>query len=347
MDKDFLNQLLSELHADKNSSKNARVLIVDSMNTFLRSFSIIQHLNPNGHHVGGLTGYLKSIGLAIRSYQPTRVFLIFDGQGNSTNKKYLYADYKANRQNLKVNNWKVFSDKEEESESMANQMGRLIEYLSQLPVSIIMIPKIEADDVIGYLVEKFESNPETDNVTIMSADQDFLQLISDKTEIYSPTKKKTYHKSEILSEYLVHANNYINMKLLLGDSGDNVPGVDGLGPKKLLKLYPELQNEKFLTIDDLLYKARVNESNNQLYTKILHFESQLRLNERLMSLKNVNISDEDKYIIDESLAMPPPDLNIGSFLEMTELDQLNERINWQNWLIELFSPLSWNSKNPV
>jgi DNA polymerase-1 len=347
MNKDLLNKLFLELKSDKNSSKNARVLIVDSMNTFLRSFSIIQHLNPNGHHVGGLTGYLKSVGFAVRSYQPTRVFLVFDGQGNSTNKKYLYADYKANRQNLKVNNWKVFSDKEEESESMANQMGRLIEYLSQLPVSIIMIPKIEADDVIGYLVEKFESDPETYNITIMSADQDFLQLVSDKTEIYSPTKKKTYHKSEILNEYLVHANNYINMKLLLGDSGDNVPGVDGLGPKKLLKLYPELQNEQFLTIDDLLNKARTNESNNQLYTKILHFESQLRLNERLMSLKNVNISDEDKYIIDDSLAMPPPNLNIGAFLEMTELDYLNERINWQNWLIELFSPLNWNPKNPV
>jgi DNA polymerase-1 len=347
MNKDLLNKLFLELKSDKNSSKNARVLIVDSMNTFLRSFSIIQHLNPDGHHVGGLTGYLKSVGFAVRSYQPTRVFLVFDGQGNSTNKKYLYADYKANRQNLKVNNWKVFSDKEEESESMANQMGRLIEYLSQLPVSIIMIPKIEADDVIGYLVEKFESDPETDNITIMSADQDFLQLVSDKTEIYSPTKKKTYHKSEILNEYLVHANNYINMKLLLGDSGDNVPGVDGLGPKKLLKLYPELQSEQFLTVDDLLNKARVNESSNQLYTKILHFESQLRLNERLMSLKNVNISDEDKYIIDDSLEMPPPNLNVGAFLEMTELDHLNERINWQNWLIELFSPLNWNSKNPI
>ena len=183
MNKDFLNKLLSELNSDKNNSKNARVLIVDSMNTFLRSFSIIQHLNPNGHHVGGLVGYLKSVGYAIRLYQPTRVVLVFDGQGNSTNKQYLYPEYKANRSNTKVNNWKIFSDKSEESESMANQMGRLIEYLTQLPVSMIAIPKIEADDVIGYLVDKFESNPETDKITIMSADQDFLQLVSNKTEI--------------------------------------------------------------------------------------------------------------------------------------------------------------------
>lgn len=341
MNKDLLNKLFSELSSTKNNSKNARVLIVDSMNTFLRSFSIIQHLNPNGHHVGGLVGYLKSVGYAIRLYQPTRVILVFDGQGNSTNKQYLYADYKANRQTTKVNNWKVFNDKDEESESMANQMGRLIEYLSQLPVSMIAIPKIEADDVIGYLTTKFEANPETDKITIMSADQDFLQLVSDKTEIYSPTKKKTYHKDNVLEEYLVHANNFINMKILLGDSGDNVPGVDGLGPKKLLKLFPELQNEHFLTLDDLLVKAKENENDHQLYSKVLNFERQLRINEQLMSLKKLNISDEDKNIIDEIISTPPPALSIGTFLEMTEIDQLNERINWQNWLIENFSSLYW------
>ena len=142
MNKDFLNKLLSELNADKNNSKNARVLVVDAMNTFLRSFAIIQHLNPNGHHVGGLVGFLKSVGYAIKLYQPSRVVLVFDGQGNSTNKKYLYADYKANRTNIKLTNWKVFGDKKEESESMVNQMGRLIEYCTQLPVSMISIPKI-------------------------------------------------------------------------------------------------------------------------------------------------------------------------------------------------------------
>ena len=86
--------------------------------------------------------------------------------------------------------------------------------------------------------------------------------------------------------------------MLLGDSGDNVPGVNGLGEKKLFKLYPELQQEHFLTIEDLLKKAKDNQDEHQLYVKILHFESQLRLNERLMSLKKVNISNEDKNIID-------------------------------------------------
>ena len=341
MDKDFLNKLLSELNADKNNSKNARVLIVDSMNTFLRSFAIIQHINPNGHHVGGLVGFLKSVGYAIKLYQPTRVVLVFDGQGNSTNKKYLYADYKANRTNLKVTNWKVFDTKNEESESMANQMGRLIEYCTQLPVSMISIPKIEADDVMGYLVQKFEADSEVDDITIMSADKDFLQLVSKKTSIYSPTKKKTYRPEDVLEEYQIHSHNFINYKLLMGDAGDNVPGVQGLGPKKLLKLFPELQDEVQLEIKDLLEKAHLNEHLNPLYTKVLQFEHQLNINYQLMSLKDPNINDEDKRIIDETINEAPPSLNIGSFVEMTENDQLNERVNWQGWLIENFSSLDW------
>ena len=341
MNKDFLNKLLSELNADKNNSKNARVLVVDAMNTFLRSFAIIQHLNPNGHHVGGLVGFLKSVGYAIKLYQPSRVVLVFDGQGNSTNKKYLYADYKANRTNIKVTNWKVFGDKKEESESMANQMGRLIEYCTQLPVSMISIPKIEADDVMGYLVQKFEADSEVDEVTIMSADKDFLQLVSKKTSIYSPTKKKTYRPEDVLEEYQIHSHNFINYKLLMGDSGDNVPGVSGLGPKKLIKLFPELLLPKQLEISDLIKKSRDNEESNPLYTKVLQFERQLGINYQLMSLKDPNIDDEDKRIIDETIEDAPPSLNIGNFVEMTEDDQLNERVNWQGWLIENFSSLDW------
>ena len=341
MDKEFLNKLFSELSADKNNSKNARVLVVDSMNTFLRSFAIIQHLNPNGHHVGGLVGFLKSVGYAIKLYQPTRVILVFDGQGNATNKKYLYADYKANRTNLKVTNWKVFGDKKEESESMANQMGRLIEYCTQLPVSMICIPKIEADDVMGYLVKQFEADTQVDDVTIMSADKDFLQLVSKKTSIYSPTKKKTYRPEDVLEEYQIHSHNFINYKLLMGDAGDNVPGVQGLGPKKLIKLFPELLLPKQLEIEDLLKKARDNEASNPLYTKVLQFERQLDINYQLMSLKDPNISDEDKRIVNDVIENAPPSLNIGNFIEMTEDDQLNERVNWQGWLIENFSSLDW------
>ena len=66
---------------------NSRVLLIDSMNTFLRSFAIIPAINPQGNHIGGLVGFMKSLGYAIKLIRPTRVILVFDGQGNITNRR--------------------------------------------------------------------------------------------------------------------------------------------------------------------------------------------------------------------------------------------------------------------
>jgi DNA polymerase-1 len=341
MDKDFLNKLLGELKQSTNKSKNSKILIVDAANTFMRNFSAVQQLNIEGYHVGGLTGFIKSVGYAIKLYGPSRVILVFDGQGNSTNKKYLYPEYKANRKTQKVTNWKIFDNKEEEKESMDNQMDRLLSYLSQMPMSLISIPKIEADDTIGYLVETLENNTEVDEITLMSADRDFLQLVSDKTQVYSPTKKITYHINDVFNEYLVYPHNFIYYKILMGDSGDNVPGVSGLGPKKLFKLFPELSDKEKLDDTYILKKAHNNIKENQLYSKVIEFKNQLNINYQLMSLKYPMIMDEDKEIIDDIVLNPPPSLNVGNLLKMIEIDQLNDKMNWGTWLVEIFGSLVW------
>ena len=149
------NQKKQPLH------KNSKVLIVDSLNTFLRSFVAIHHINPAGNHVGGLGGFLKSVGAVIKQLEPTRVILVFDGVGGSTNKRYLYPEYKANRHITKISNWDAFDSQEEESEAITNQILRLVAYLKCLPVDLVAIDKIEADDVIGYLAKQFEDRKST------------------------------------------------------------------------------------------------------------------------------------------------------------------------------------------
>ena len=109
--------ILNNLHEDSTLEPlqlNSRVLLVDSMNTFLRSFAMINMVNPQGNHIGGLVGFLKSLGYAIKLIKPTRVVLVFDGQGNITNRRNTYAEYKANRQIKRVTNFQVFSSLEEE-----------------------------------------------------------------------------------------------------------------------------------------------------------------------------------------------------------------------------------------
>jgi DNA polymerase-1 len=250
---------------------NSRVLLVDSLNTFMRAFAVIRHVNPNLVPIGGLTGYLRSIGYAIDLVRPTRIILVFDGRGSSTNKRYIYPQYKANRGINRITNWDMFDNQEQESEAITNQLVRLIDYLKCLPVDIVSIDKIEADDVIGRLCSDFKGE-----VTIMSSDRDFLQLVNHRVTVYSPTKKKFYNKEAILQEYGVTPQNFLLQKMLLGDKGDNVPGVNKLGPKTLIKEFPELTKEGIIELDEILEKCEAGKKS--IHESILNFKNQLEIN---------------------------------------------------------------------
>jgi len=316
------------------------ILIIDGLNTFLRSFTMINHINPDGAHIGGLTGFLKSMGYAIKLIDPTKVIIVFDGIGGSNNKRNLYPDYKANRNKSRITNYSIFNSKEEETEAINNQVSRLIQYLQCLPVTIICIDGIEADDVIGYLAIKFENFALTNKVTIMSSDKDFLQLTSDKTQIYSPTKKLIYTPQDVSNEYGINHHNFINYKILMGDSSDNLPGIPGLGPKKLLKLFPILNENKQLTLDEILEYSKTKVDQHLLYSSVLERAKQLDINKQLMDLKNIPLSEGNKEEIQENFKNPYV-LNKHVFMQMYNSDHLGESIpNVSNWLTQIFGGLS-------
>ena len=336
--KKVYKDILNNLHEDSTLEPlhlNSRVLLVDSMNTFLRSFSIINMVNPQGNHIGGLVGFLKSLGYAIKLIKPTRVILVFDGQGNITNRRNTYSDYKANRQIKRVTKFKVFSSLEEESESIADQMMRLLEYLKALPINISIIDKIEADDTIAYLAQQLK-----DDVVIYSADQDFLQLVNDKVTVYSPIKKKFYKPNDVYTQYGLPPENFLTMKCLMGDKSDNLPGVKGLGPKKLFKLFPELAEKSIYTLQEAYKKATDKVDEHQLYGNIHLFKRQLEINHQLMSLKDIELLEQDQKELDELIISNPFNFNKVKFLKMYEEDLLGRSIpNVEFWLSEVFSYL--------
>jgi DNA polymerase-1 len=297
---------------------------------------MINHLNPDGHHIGGLTGFLKSIGYAIRMSDPTKVVVIFDGIGGSNARRNLYPEYKANRNSSRITNHNIFSSKDEESESINNQISRLIQYLQCLPVTVISIDGLEADDIIGYLANKFQAHDETQKVTIMSADKDFLQLVSDKVHCYSPTKKKIYTPKDVLEEFGVSSNNFLNYKILMGDTSDNIPGITGLGPKKLIKLFPELVSNTKVELDEIISSSADKIDENKLYLSVVERRHQLLINQQLMSLNGSFLSPENKQLVKDAFNNSY-ELNIPIFLQLYHNDKLGESIpNTSSWLTQLF-----------
>jgi 5'-3' exonuclease len=297
---------------------------------------MINHLNPDGHHIGGLTGFLKSIGYAIRMSDPTKVVVIFDGIGGSNVRRNLYPEYKANRNSSRITNHNIFSSKDEESESINNQISRLVQYLQCLPVTVISIDGLEADDTIGYLANKFQAHDETQKVTIMSADKDFLQLVSDKVHCYSPTKKKIYTPKDVLEEFGVSSSNFLNYKILMGDTSDNIPGITGLGPKKLVKLFPELTGNTKIELDEIISSSADKVDENKLYLSVVERRHQLSINQQLMSLNGSFLSPENKQLVKDAFNNSY-ELNIPIFLQLYHNDKLGESIpNTSSWLTQLF-----------
>lgn len=333
MNKDF-KAIIDSLKESKQETltRDSRVLLIDSLNTFLRSFVMINHMNPQGNHIGGLTGFLKSVGFAIRHIKPTRVIFVFDGHGGSTNKRYLYPEYKANRKINKISNWEGFETQQDESDAITNQIMRLVDYLKCLPVDLISIDKIEADDVIGYMTGQIEGT-----VHIMSSDKDYLQLVSDRVTVYSPTKKKFYTPKMIKEEFGLPPCNFLIQKVLLGDQSDNVPGVKGLGMKTLLKLYPELSSEDTVSLEEVLDKAATA---GPKYDKITNFKHQLLINRQLMDLETPNVPEENIETIMEVLANPNSTLDKATFLSYYNEDYLQNSIpNVAVWIYDTFDYL--------
>ena len=332
--------LLDNVQKPGDLGVNNRVLIVDGLNLYLRAFAVNGALNDNGVPVGGLTGFLRSLAYAIREVNPTRVIVVYDGAGGSQRRRKIHPEYKTNRKpGKRITRWDAFKNATEEKDAMKIQFSRLIEYLDFLPVNVISIDRIEADDTIAYIAHTLMK----EDVTILSADQDFLQLVNERITVWSPTKKKFYTPRMVMDDYGVPAHNFLMYKVLMGDKSDNIEGVKGLGPKKLPKIVPDLLTQTTLDLDFILEHAGKGEE--PMHKKISESETQLRLNEELMDLKNPPISGELKLQIARLIEAPINLLSRNDFIMMYSDDQLGNAIKAPDlWLREHFVKLNTLAK---
>lgn len=325
----------------KQRTQNSDVLIIDGTNNFCRNFCASPTLNDNGDHVGGVSGFLISMGYAIKLLSPTRVIIVFDGKGGSLRRKKIYPDYKAGRKPPKRLNraYEGMVDDGGEAKALENQMSVLAEYLTTLPVSVIVIDHIEADDVIAYLANHVFSKPE-EKVTIMSSDKDFYQLISSRVSVFSPIKKKVYSVQDIVNEYQIHPHNFIYYRILEGDSSDNIPGINGIGLKTAVKRFPMLLDVEKTSVEKLVSYATDQINESKIYAKVSSGETTLRLNHRLMQLADPDFAGSLQANIIDSVSKKYS-LNKFEFIQLLTRYGMHQSIsNYNVWLQEVFQPLT-------
>jgi DNA polymerase-1 len=344
MNKDLL-KLLDSIQKDDTPprkgtfSKHDNVLIIDGLNMFLRNFAVLNYVNQDGVHVGGLGGFLRSLGSLIHNNKPTSVYVIFDGIGSSQNRKNLLPEYKSGRNLARLTNHSVFEDLEEEQDSKVNQIARLIHYLKCLPVHLISLDKVEADDIIAHL-SRYLVNEHNSKCIIVSADKDFLQLVDDNITVYSPMIKEFYTPRAIVEKFGLPAKNFILYKTLMGDNSDKIPGLKGLGPKKLFKFFPELA-ENEMSLEDLHNICEGKYKENVIYSRVIFDYEILQKHYKIMDLSNPLVDDNEKMSIEQETSKTPNKLNVADFLKMYHEDGLGHTLkNADYWLRDTFRTLS-------
>ena len=311
---------------------NDHVLLVDGFNTFIRSFSVNPSLNEDGAHVGGLVGFLKSIRYTINKFKPTRCVIVFDGKNSSKPRQKIFPQYKAGRKiRSRLNrlvNWG--GGPHDERESMALQLRRLVEYLECLPLTIVSIDNLEADDIMSYICNLVLKESQ---FTIMSADKDFYQLVDKRVKLYSPTKKILYDRETIKKEFGVYPQNVLTCRVVEGDKSDEIPGVRGIGVKTLIKEFPLLVEDRVFNTKDLLDMA--NSRNTRISKMIQDSELIIKRNYLLMQLGDPNIKNQTKLKIGDSVREMVPKLVKYQLQTLFVKDKLWGQIpNFDNWLTE-------------
>jgi len=333
----LLNNVVEE--NDTISSPYDRVLLIDGLNLFFRNFAMLNIVNEHGIHVGGLGGFVRSLGTLINAIQPTSVYVVFDGEGSATNRKNLLPEYKSGRHVSRITNWDIFDTVDDEHDAKVDQIIRLIQYLKCLPVKTVALDKVEADDIIAYLSKEL-STKHNSQCFIVSSDKDFIQLVNDKVTVYRPIEKDYYTPESVKEKFKVLPENFLHYKVLLGDASDKVPGIKGLGAKKIDKLFPELL-EHPLTLEELLEISASKHKENIIYSRIVFEENSLRKTTRIMDLHNPMMDELEKNFVSDLIDQKAPLLNVETFLRLYQEDGLRHLVkNIEFWINNQFRTLN-------
>jgi DNA polymerase-1 len=300
----------------------SKTLLVDGDNLFKIGFHGVKELYNDGSHIGGVYHFINTIRRFLDEGQLDKVVVFWDGKYNSSIRKQLYPQYKANRRQ---------DMNEDKYASYLEQKSRVKDYLEEVFVRQVEMEDNEADDLIAYYC-KIATN---EQITIFSADKDLTQLINERVTIFSPIVKQYYKFGDKITINKVEIPHYnvLLCKIFTGDKSDNIDGIEGLGEKTLIKYFPQMQ-EKPCTIEELLDNARnipqkkpiktlLNILTGKTKSTILG-EEFYNTNKKIVDLSNPLITDDGKTLVEQIYTdtIDPTDRGYKNLMRMMMEDGL-------------------------
>jgi len=219
------------------------LILLDGHNIFIRSFSGLMRQGlsaPDGSGTWGTFGAFNTIASIVRRHNPTHVMIAFD-KGRSSKRLAIDPEYKANR---KRRDDKPRNPMDEAfSQEFKPQLSAFMELCLKNGIPYIQLENVEADDIIATAALRFSEV--FDKIIIVSADHDLHQLIRHNIVVIKPSissrdiEEEIFNVESVLKEWGVEPQRLPEIWALMGDKGDNVKGIPGVGPKKATKLIKE------------------------------------------------------------------------------------------------------------
>jgi DNA polymerase-1 len=275
------------------STDQRPILIIDSMNLFVRSYSAYPTMSAHGYQMGGCIGYLKTLKRLVSEIGPSGIYVAWEG-GGSQKRRALYSEYKMNRKPEKLNRF-YEDDIPDTDDNKKHQIIALLGMLKCVPVCQLYVSDCEGDDVIAYLTRgPFKDVPKI----IVSSDKDMYQLLDDTTKIYSLHKKTYVTIPDVVEEFRVQPKNFAIAKALCGDPTDNIPGVKGVGFKTVAKSLPFLSTEEDVILEDVFKYCHSHSEDSVVLRRIVEQEEEIKRNWRLVHLDGSMLSHAQSSKVD-------------------------------------------------
>ncbi len=302
---------------------NKTILIIDGTALAYRSFYAFK--NPLRTSTGIFTTvpfiFLNVLKKILENYKPDYIAVIFD-LGKAEKRLSIYPEYKSTREKM--------------PDEMAEQIPTLKELLSALDIKYFEIDGVEADDIIATVAERAEKHGF--NVLILTSDKDMMQLVNDNIKIIRPAKgsdiEKIYDRNEVYKKFGVYPEHIIDYFAIIGDKSDNIPGINGIGPKTATKLFKQytsleqiIQNLEKITPQSLKEKFKKGIDKAILAKKLITLDKNINININFDELKIKQPEPQKAIPVLEKL-------EFNSFIKYFGLETQNTKFSFEFQIID-------------